>query len=307
MAPAAQLLSNLLAAAPPAPAPLDRHHLVRLQTAATLDGRVEAAERDVFVKLADGPRLDDAQKAGLKRWLRKPGNPEVAVMRKRDPAFDARVGAIATHAQPGDLIFWRATQEGRSTKFRGPWVHVSAVLPGGKLLDSMMLEGASIATPGAVLAKAVRRMNTGEIVIARPKTPLTPAQLKRLAAAAREMQGRDYAVLSPLKDPQAPVSCSRSVHDAFAAAGIELAPEGQRMMRGVVAPADLINGVRAVGTIGLDGAFREGAADGFRPFKPSAPVRWAMRAGDFLLAHVPGLWTVLDRYQANLARALRHG
>jgi hypothetical protein len=291
MAPAATLLANLLSAGPGQP---NAKQLRMLQTAATLDGKVDRQERKV---LKDLP--------GMKDWLRKPTNPEVSYVRSNLPGFNAKVQALAAHAKPGDLVFWQDTTGSRLAQYLGEFPHVSLMLPGGKLLDTMSIEGVSISTPEAVVAKTARRMKAGEFAIGRPKTPLSSAQLTRLGKLAEQLQGRDYALLSPMKDEAAALSCSRSVYEALKQAGVDLAPEQERMVRNAVMPGDLLRGVNAVGRIGVDGAFRAGEAAPV--WKPKFWVKAVGKTWDFLMTHFPGLWSFVSKLQATMAKRLRLG
>ncbi|MDB5095954.1 MAG: hypothetical protein JWM80_375 [Cyanobacteria bacterium RYN_339] len=291
MAPAATLLANLMNAGSGAPTP---KQLRMLQTAATLDGRVDAQERRVLKVMP-----------GMKDWLQRPTNPEVAFVRANTPAFDARVKALTQHAKPGDLIFWQDTSGSRLSTFLGEFPHVSLVLPGGKLLDTMSIEGASISTPEAVVAKTARRLKAGEIAIARPKTPLTAGQISKLGKLAEQLQGREYALLSPMKDEAAAVSCSRSVYEVLKGAGVDLAPEQERLVRNAVMPGDLIKGVDTLGRIGTDGVFRAG--EKLPMWKPSSWVKAVGHAWDFVMTHFPGLWEFAGKIQASMTKRLRAG
>jgi hypothetical protein len=289
MAPAATLLANLLSVQPGTPNP---KQLRMLQTAATLDGKVDRTERKVLSKVP-----------GMRDWLKRPSNPEVAYVRANQASFDARVQALATHAKPGDLIFWQDTTGSDLAKLLGEFPHVSLVLPGGKLLDTMTLEGASISTPEAVVAKTARRMKAGEIAIARPKQPLTAAQIAKLKPLAEGIQGREYALVA--KDAMSAVSCSRSVYEVLKGAGVDLAPVEARMVRNAVMPGDLIKGVNTIGRIGSDGAFRAGAE--LPAWKPSFWLKGLGKAWDFLMTHFPVLWKVVDQFQAAAKHRMRLG
>lgn len=289
MAPAATLLANLLSVQPSTPNP---KQLRMLQTAATLDGKVDRTERKVLSAIP-----------GMRDWLKRPSNPEVAYVRANQPAFDARVQALVNHAKPGDLVFWQDTVGSDLSKLLGEFPHVSLVLPGGKLLDTMTLEGASISTPEAVVAKTARRMKAGEMAIGRPKTPLTAAQLAKLKPLAEQIQGREYALVA--KDAMSAVSCSRSVYEVLKGAGVDLAPVEARMVRNAVMPGDLIKGVSSVGRIGLDGTFRAGAE--IPAWKPSFWVKTGAKVWDFLTTHFPLMWDLVAKFQEAAKRRMRLG
>lgn len=302
MAPAS-LLQNLMSAGAPI---VTGTQVKRLQSAAMLDGVLEADERQVFTDLRAGQRVEEAARPGLDAWLASPSNPEVALMRKRSPHFDTKLAALAKHAQPGDLIFWRDPRGGDLAKWLGTWSHVSLVLEDGKLLDTMSLEGVSISTQEAVLAKVERRMQADAFAIGRPARRLTPAQLKDLGAAASKLQGRDYALVSKLANREAKLSCSRSVYEALAAVGIDLAPAGKRMVEGAVMPGDLMRGVKMVGVIDEAGAFKAGKKVAHEAWNISSLRKAVLKAYDWAFAHVPGIWAFAERYQARALRALRH-
>ena len=302
MAPAVTLLQNLLAADPGA---VSRGRLRRLQTAATLDGKLDRQERGVLTALRKGDRLGSAEVAALDAWLKAPKSPEVAAVRKAVPAFDARVAALAQHAKPGDLVFWRDTQNSTLGKLLGEFPHVSLALGNGKFLDTMTLEGVSISTTEGAVAKTARRMKAGAIAIGRPARPLTAAQVKALEKAAKGLQGRDYALLSPLRDALSALSCSRSVYEALKAVGLDLAPEGARTVRNAVMPGDLMKAVKAVGTIGEDGVFRAATSAEIGAWKPTRFVRALGKAWDFLMTHVPALWPFVMKIQDRMVRKVR--
>ncbi|MEB3196317.1 MAG: hypothetical protein VKP62_03850 [Candidatus Sericytochromatia bacterium] len=298
-----QLLDNLLSARPGV---VDASALKRLQSAAMLDGTLDAAERTRLSELARSGAVDAAQRPGLDAWLAAPSNPEVAYVRKRSASFDARLAALTQHAQPGDLIFWRDPRpNSRLAEYLGEWSHVSLALGNGQVLDTMSLEGVSIATTEAVVSKVERRMAGVEVAIGRPKKPLTEAQLKHLRAAAHALQGRDYALLSPLKDKAAALSCSRSVYEALAAAGIELAPASRRLARNAVMTGDLMRQVKIVGTISEQGVFKAGKSALVKAWDITSWRKWVWQAGDALLTHVPSLWSFAEKYQQRALQNLR--
>jgi hypothetical protein len=302
MAPAVSLLANLLGADR---GPIDGSRLKRLQSAATLDGRVDPAERAVLRGLGKDGRIEAGLRGPLDAWLKAPTSPEVAYVRKGAPAFDARVAAVAKHARPGDLLFWQDPRGTAISKLLGEFSHVSLVLGEGKVLDTMALEGVSIATTEAAVAKASRRMKAGAIAIGRPAERLSATQIAALGKAAAGIQGRDYALLSSLRDAASALSCSRSVYEALKAIGIDLAPEGRRVVRNAVMPGDLMKAVKAVGTVGEDGVFRAAGREGFAAWNPSRLVRLLGGAWDHAMTWFPGLWSFAMKVQAKMVRKLR--
>jgi hypothetical protein len=179
------------------------------------------------------------------------------------------------------------------------------VLDKGKVLDTMSLEGVSIATMESVLAKVERRMQANAVAIGRPAKSLTAGQLARLRAAATRMQGRDYALLSQLADDAARLSCSRSVYDALKAAGIDAAPVGKRLARNAVLPGDLMRGVRMVGVVDEAGAFKTGKRIASEAWNIGSVRKAIIRTYDWVLTHLPSLWRFVDQYQAAALRNMR--
>jgi hypothetical protein len=299
LAPAA-LLQNVLPAEAGA---ISGTQLKRLQSAALLDGVFDGEERAAMQQLA--ARVEPASRPALDAWLAAPSNPELALVRKRSAGFDTRLAALTKHAQPGDVIFWRDPRGGDLSRWLGAWSHVSLVLGDGKLLDTMSLEGVSISTPEAVLAKVERRMQARAFAIGRPANPLTATQLDRLGAAAARLQGRDYALVSRLSDDAARLSCSRSVYEALKAAGVDAAPVGRRLARNAVMPGDLMRGVKMVGVVDEAGAFQTGKRVAAEAWDIGTLRSAAIRTYDWCLSRVPALWRVVDQYQAAALRGLR--
>jgi hypothetical protein len=296
----ASLLRNLLPADAGA---VTGTQLKRLQSAALLDGVLDGEERAMMQGVAS--KVETAAQPGLDAWLAAPTNPEVSVVRKRSPGFDARLAALTEQARPGDVIFWRDPRGGDLARWLGDWSHVSLVLDKGKVLDTMSLEGVSISTPEAVLAKVERRMQASAFAIGRPARPLSESQLARLRSAATRMQGRDYALVSSLADDAARLSCSRSVYEALKAAGVDVAPLGKRLAKNAVMPGDLMRGVRMVGVVDEAGAFKAGKQVASEAWNVGAVRKAVIKAYDWALTHVPVLWRFVDQYQAAALRNLR--
>jgi hypothetical protein len=259
---AVKMLHNVL---PVSQEPVSALVVKRLKTAATLDGLVDGSERRFFTVLIRDRRLNANQVADIQNWLKSPDNPEVLYVRKKDPLFDTRLQALNQHARPGDLVFWGGCDWRAAL---GPWRHVSLVLNDGRLLDTMAIEGASISTMEAALAKSIRRLRTTEMVVARPNAALSQAQLAGITRYAEAVEGRPYALFSRMDDPGAKLSCSRSVYEALKSTGLDIAPVSQRQMPGAVMPPDMIPQVKALGLIDAKGLFKPGPITDFGPWHP---------------------------------------
>lgn len=247
-----------------------------LAIVAAQDGIVDADERLVLA----GIPMDGAARQYRDRFLASSGsnglavNPEVEAWRRHDPAFDAKVAAVREYARPGDLILWRSDQEGfpwnLMKRAYGPFQHVCVVLGDGKVLDPYWPDGVTVSTVESAVAKSFHRIKASEMVIVRPAGKLSLEQVEKLTGRAYALQGKAYALVSPLDRPGDAMSCARAAWEVFLAAGIDLAPVDRRMYPIVISPGDFARD--PVATILADG--RVGPAD-----KASLAARLESMAG----------------------------
>lgn len=195
-------------------------------------------------------------------------NPEIARARREDPHFDRRAAALAANVQPGDLVFW-GSEERRfpwtvMQGSYGPWMHVSIVLGDGKLLDPYWPEGLTVATIDAALAKSARRIRAKVLLVARPATPLTPAQLARLTNRVYAQVGRPYGLMFEPGAQAVRASCSRAAWELYQEEGFDLEDRGGRLIHYTITPRDLMQ--HPVALIRADGSV---ATEGFPSAEPT--------------------------------------
>lgn len=237
------LMQNTLAAHG---ARLDAAMLERLLVIAAQDGVVDAEERAVL----EAQRWPAACRETLNAYLAsadagRVDNPEVALMRGRDPHFDARVVALTAHARPGDFIAWSSDQRGFPWNIMqdsyGQWMHVSLVLSDGLLLDPYWPEGVTVCTIEAAVAKSFNRIRANAFAVTRPHEPLSPEALAAVSDRARELLGKPYAFIAALERPCDRGSCTRVIWDLFREQGVDPAPEARRLLKTAVTPGDLVH------------------------------------------------------------------
>lgn len=302
MAPAAQMLATLLQGQN---GQLTPRQLRGLQTAAAFDGRLDAQERAVFEGLRSQGKVSPQDLPALDSWMKAsaPASPEVDFVRGKDPAaFDKQVQALKKLARPGDVILWRRPPEGAVKILNDPIPHASLVLPNGMYMDTMDREGASILTGDALIAKNLRRIKPDAFVIARPRTPLTAAQLDGLDKAAHELQGRGFSLFAPLEDARFG-NCARTIYETFKKAGVDLAPAGQRDLQHEIWPRDFVATTHPVAMVNKAGAVTRDL-----PFAWTTPGRSFIRklwgVADRALFKLRPLW---DKLLAAEQRNLTHG
>jgi hypothetical protein len=279
------------------------HHLKRLQTAAMLDGALDGAERRFIVRVRGTGKIAAFETKALDAWLKAPNNPELALMQRQSPLFSRRLSALTTHVRPGDLVFWNSAIASTEARWLGEWNHVSLALKDGLMLDAMTLEGSSVSRFAAVLAKVERRLKGDRFAIGRITPPLTAEQLSTLQGVARRLEGRDYAYLSRLDDPFAPMSCSRAVFEALQQIGINASPIDGRLAKMAVLPGDLMRAVTVVGAIDAQGRFQAG--DAANAWHIAAWRKMVIQGVDASFQRVPGLWPWLEDLQKRLVRSMR--
>lgn len=243
--------------------PLGPEAFLALWATAVQAGRLGDAERGLLEALRLRPDAEPLREA-LMRACAPDGdapNPEVAAARRADPHFDRKVAAVVAHARPGDLLFWRSAE----TRFPwavmrrayGPWMHVSLVLADGRLLDPYWPEGTTVSTVEAAIAKSARRIRAGELMVARPATPLAGAALEATTARAYADVGRPYGLLGVPGRPSPSASCARAVWEYHHAHGVDLMGDRPRLFHTTLTPRDLVQ--PAIALIRPDGTVEAGA------------------------------------------------
>ena len=264
--------------------PLGPEALLALWATAVQGGRLGDDERAWLLDRPVTPEAD-ALRAALLRACAPDGaapNPEVAAHRRADPHVDRKLAALAAHARPGDLLFWRSAERrfpwGLMRRVYGPWMHVSLVLADGRLLDPYWPEGTTVSTMEAALAKSARRIRACELLVARPATPLPPDALAAVTEAALAQVGRPYGLLGVPGRPSPTASCARSVNEHFQAHGIDLMADRPRLFHTTVTPRDVLQ--PGVALIRADGAVELGG-----PFTDGDPRAWVSGLARFLERH----------------------
>lgn len=226
--------------------PLGPEAFLAVWATAVQGGGLGEAERALLTGLPLTPEGEQLR-AALLRACRADGeapNPEVAAIRRADPHFDRRLAALAAHARPGDLIFWRSAERrfpwSVMRRAYGPWMHVSLVLEDGRLLDPYWPEGFTVSTPEAALAKSLRRIRAAELLVARPARPLSAEALAAVTARAHAQIGRPYGLLALPYRPHPAASCSRAVWEVFHEQGIDLLADRERLYRSTITPRDVV-------------------------------------------------------------------
>lgn len=270
--------------------PLSAAGFLDLWATAVQAGDLGDAERAFLIGLRCAPKAAALRETLLAAapQLGAAPNPEIARARREDPHFAQRVAALTNNVQPGDLIFWGSDERrfpwGVMQGSYGPWMHVSIVLGDGKLLDPYWPEGLTIATIEAALAKSARRIRARTLLVARPATPLTAAQLARLTNRAYAQVGRPYGLMFDPNGPSERASCSRAAWELFREEGVDLQQAGGRLAHYTITPRDLMQ--QPVALIRADGSV---ATDSFPSPEPTTRrFLWAGQAIDRAAQLLPG-------------------